>query len=195
MQIVLETARLLLRRFTEADVDNLFDLDSDPDVMRFLTGKPTPRDVIHNETLPGILHYYERFEGYGSWATIEKSSGDFLGWFALRPADGASPDDVELGYRLRTSAWGKGYATEGSRALIRKGFTELGVRRVWAQTMAVNARSRRVMEKTGLSYMRTFHQEFDDPLPGTEHGEVEYALTKADWERQQSAAGHERLPV
>jgi len=194
MQIFLETERLLLRRFTEADVNNLCDLDSDPDVMRLLTGKPTPRDVIQNETLPGILHYYERFEGYGSWAAIEKSSGDFLGWFAFRPPDGASPDDVELGYRLRTSAWGNGYATEGSRALIRKGFTELGVRRVWAQTMAVNIRSRRVMEKAGLSYVRTFHEEFDDPLPGTEHGEVEYALTKADWERRE-AAGRVRLSL
>jgi len=194
MQIFLETERLLLRRFTEADVNNLCDLDSDPDVMRFLTGKPTPRDVIHRETLPRILHYYERFEGYGSWAAIEKSSGDFLGWFAFRPPDGASPDDVELGYRLRTSAWGNGYATEGSRALIRKGFTDLGVRRVWAQTMAVNIRSRRVMEKAGLSYVRTFHEEFDDPLPGTEHGEVEYALTKADWERRE-AAGRVRLSL
>jgi len=194
MQIFLETARLLLRRFTEADVNNLCGLDSDPDVMRFLTGKPTPRDVIHNETLPKILSYYERFDGYGSWAAIEKSSGDFLGWFAFRPVDGASPDDVELGYRLRKAAWGKGYATEGSRALIHKGFTALGVRRVWARTMAVNAGSRRVMEKAGLSYVRAFHQEFDDPLPGTEHGEVEYALTKADWERQE-AAGRERLPL
>jgi RimJ/RimL family protein N-acetyltransferase len=58
MQVFLETERLVLRRFTEADVDNLFDLDSDPDVMCFLTGgKPTPRDVIRNETLPRILHY------------------------------------------------------------------------------------------------------------------------------------------
>jgi len=56
------------------------------------------------------------------------------------------------------------------------------MRRVWAQTMAVNSRSRRVMEKAGLAYVRTSHEEFDDPLPGTEHGEVEYALTKAEWE-------------
>ncbi|MGX1810916.1 GNAT family N-acetyltransferase [Nocardia sp. NPDC055321] len=65
--------------------------------------------------------------------------------------------------------------------MIRKGFTELGVERVWAQTMAVNIGSRRVMEKAGLTYVRTFHQHFDDPLPGTEHGEVEYELHRADW--------------
>jgi RimJ/RimL family protein N-acetyltransferase len=133
MQVFLETERLVLRRFTEADVDNLFDLDSDPEVMRFLTGgKPTPRDVIGNETLPRFLRYYERLEGFGFWAAIEKSTGEFLGWFEFRPQEGGGPGEVELGYRLKKSAWGRGYATEGSRALIRKGFTELGVQRAWS---------------------------------------------------------------
>jgi RimJ/RimL family protein N-acetyltransferase len=174
MQVFLETERLVLRRFTEADVDNLFDLDSDPDVMRFLTGgKPTPRDLILNETLPRILHYYERFAGFGFWAVIEKSTGAFLGWFEFRPREGSGPEEVELGYRLRKSAWGKGYATEGSRALIRKGFTELGVLRVVAQTMTGNIASRRVMEKAGLTLERTFYQKWPDPIEGTEQGEVE----------------------
>jgi RimJ/RimL family protein N-acetyltransferase len=188
MQIFLETERLVLCRFTEADVDNLFDLDSDPEVMRFLTGgKPTPREVIRNETLPRILHYYERFAGFGFWAAIEKSTGEFLGWFEFRPPEGGGPDEVELGFRLRRSAWGKGYATEGSRALIRKGFTELGVRRVVAQTMAVNTASRRVMEKAALTLVRTFHQEWQEPIEGAEQGEVEYALTKAAWEQLEAS--------
>jgi RimJ/RimL family protein N-acetyltransferase len=194
MQVFLETERLVLRRFTEADVDNLFDLDSNPEVMRFLTGgKPTPRDAILNETLPRVLHYYECFESFGFWAAIEKSTGEFLGWFEFRPQEGGGPGEVELGYRLKKSAWGRGYATEGSRALIRKGFTELGVQRVIAQTMAVNTASRRVMEQAGLAYVRTFHEDWPEPIEGAEHGEVEYALTKADWE-QQEAAGRERLP-
>ena len=194
MQEFLETERLVLRRFTEADVDNLFDLDSDPDVMRFLTGgRPTSRDVIRNETLPRFLHYYERFAGFGFWAVIEKSNGQFLGWFEFRPPEGSGPDNIELGYRLRKSAWGKGYATEGSRALIRKGFIELGVRRVVASTMTVNIASRRVMEKAGLTLERTFHQEWPDRIEGAEQGDVEYALRKVDWE-QQEATGGERLP-
>jgi RimJ/RimL family protein N-acetyltransferase len=193
MQVFLETERLVLRRFTEADVDNLFDLDGDPEVMRFLTGgKPTPREVIRNETLPRILHYYERFAGLGFWAAIEKSTGDFMGWFEFRTPEGGGPDEVELGYRLRESAWGKGYATEGARALIRKGFTELGVRRVVAQAMAVNTASRRVMEKVGLTHVRTFQEDWPDPIKGVEEGEVEYALCKADWE-QQEVTGRERL--
>ena len=194
MHIFLETERLVLRRFTEADVDDLFDLDGDPEVMRFVTGgKPTPREVIRDEILPRFLHYYERCDGLGFWAAIERSTEEFLGWFHLRPPEGGGPDEVELGYRLKRSAWGRGYATEGSRALIHKGFAELGVRRVVASAMAVNTASRRVMEKAGLTLERTFHQSWADPIEGAEHGEVEYALTKAEWERQ-VAQGRERPP-
>jgi RimJ/RimL family protein N-acetyltransferase len=187
MEVFLETARLALRRFTEAEVDNLYALDSDPAVMRFLNGgRPTPRDVIENEVLPRILQHYEQYDGFGTWAAIEKSSGTFLGWFGFRPHEEAHPGEVELGYRLRRSAWGKGYATEGSRALVRKGFTELGVQRVVAQTMAVNTASRRVMGKSGLTLVRTFHQEWPDVIEGGEHGDVEYALTRGDWEQREA---------
>src|SRR5207244_3243230 len=172
MQIFLETERLLLRQFTEDDVDNLVELDSDPDVMRFVNGgRPTPRDEIENEVLPSFLDYYERFAGYGFWAAVEKSTGRFVGWFHFRPVHGADGDEVELGYRLRRSAWGRGYATEGSRALIRKGFAELGVQRVVAFTMVVNGASRRVMEKAGLKFVRIFHQAWPDKIEGDEKGD------------------------
>ena len=194
MQIFLETERLVLRRFTPDDVDNLVELDGDPQVMHFITGgRATPREEIENDLLPWFLHYYEGGDRYGFWAAIEKSTGTFLGWFHFRPGDGRPSDEPELGYRLRRLAWGRGYATEGSRALIRKGFTELGMRRVVAYTMVVNTASRRVMEKSGLTLVRTFHQEWPDRIPGDEHGDVEYALTRADWERQEST-GHERKP-
>ena len=187
MDVFLETDRLVLRQFTAADLDNLVELDSDPDVMRYITGgRPTPREQVRDEVLPAFLAYYERFAGYGFWAAVEKATGQFIGWFHLRPPEGANPDEPELGYRLLRSAWGKGYATEGSRALIRKGFTELGIQRVFAETMAVNAASRRVMEKAGLKLVRSFHQPWPDQIDGAEHGDVEYALRKAEWERQQT---------
>src|SRR5215210_9173209 len=192
MRVFLETERLLLRRFTEADVGNLHDLDGDPEVMRFVNGgKPVSRDVIREETLPRFLRAYERFEGFGVWATFERSTGEFVGWFEFYPRKDTVREEVELGYRLRKSAWGKGYATEGSRALIRKGFTELGVQRVVAETMVVNAASRRVMEKAGLTLERTFYREWPDPIEGAEHGEVEYVLRKADWERREAEGGEQ----
>ncbi|MGH3739084.1 MAG: GNAT family N-acetyltransferase [Micromonosporaceae bacterium] len=178
---VLQTARLVLRRFTGDDVDLLVELDSDPEVMRFLgNGKPTPREAAER-TLQAVIEAYDRYPGYGCWAAYERATGSFVGWFALCPAEGKPVDVPELGYRLRRAVWGRGYATEGSRALVAKAFTELGARRVWAETMAVNTGSRRVMEKAGLRYLRTVHLEWDDPLPGTEHGEVEYAVDRADW--------------
>jgi RimJ/RimL family protein N-acetyltransferase len=185
VQVFLETPRLVLRRFTMADVDNLVSLDADPDVMRFITGGvPTAREEVENEVLPAFLDYYQRYEGYGFWAAIEKPTGEFLGWFHFRPREEGRPDEAELGYRLRKSAWGKGYATEGSRALISKGFAEFGVQRVVAEAMAVNLASRRVMEKAGLTLVRTFSQPWPYPIDGHELGDVEYALTRADWERQ-----------
>ena len=185
MQIFLATERLVLRQFTEDDVGNLVELDSDPSVMHFINGgRPTPRHEIESDILPAFLDYYERFAGYGFWAAIERSSGRFVGWFHFRPAKAAHPNEVELGYRLRRSAWGNGYATEGSRALIHKGFAELGVQRVVAFTMVVNVASRRVMEKAGLRFVRTFQQPWPDYIEGQEEGDVEYALLRSEWEEQ-----------
>jgi RimJ/RimL family protein N-acetyltransferase len=156
--------------------------------MHFVTGGiRTARDEIENEILPGFLGYYEQFEGYGFWAAIEKATGEFLGWFHFRPCEEAGPDEAELGYRLRKSAWGQGYATEGSRALISKGFTDFGVQRVVAETMVVHAASRRVMEKAGLTLVRTFHADWPYPIEGDELGDVEYALDRAEWERRRQA--------
>ncbi len=84
MQVFLETDLLVLRRFTIADADNLVNLDADPEVMRFVTGGiPTSREEIQNEVLPAFLGYYQRYEGYGFWAAIEKATGEFL--VAIQP--------------------------------------------------------------------------------------------------------------
>jgi RimJ/RimL family protein N-acetyltransferase len=185
MEVFLETQRLVLRRFSMADVDNLVSLDADPDVMRYVTGGiPTSREEIENEVLPAFLAYYDRYEGYGFWAVTGKATGDFLGWFHFRPRPDAAPGEVELGYRLRKSAWGKGYATEGSRALIRKGFTEFGVRRVTAEALAVNVASCRVMEKAGLRLVRVFRQPWPQPVGCDQHEVVEYALDKTSWQQE-----------
>ncbi|NUP52086.1 MAG: GNAT family N-acetyltransferase [Catenulispora sp.] len=188
MEPYLETERLTLHPFTAADADLLIELDSDPAVMRYLTGGvPTPPELIREKYLPNILAGYEKWDGkLGLMAAREKATGAFIGWFILRPRAEGPLDEVELGYRLRQAAWGAGYATEGSRALLHKAFTELGVRLVWAETMFVNRGSRNIMEKLGMTHVSTYFPELD-PIEGSEHGEVRYEITRDQWVSSQPA--------
>ena len=188
------TDRLTLRQFTAADAGDLLALDGDPRVMRFLDHQTKSLAQIQAEVLPGFLSHHDRHPGFGFWAAHTRADGEFIGWFGLRPVtptaaamvdwlDAPSGDTrvASLGYRLRASAWGRGYATEGARALVRRAFTELGASRIVATTMAVNTASRRVLEKTGLKYTRTVYLDWPEPLPGNEHGDVEYQLDRIDW--------------
>jgi RimJ/RimL family protein N-acetyltransferase len=189
MQILLKTERLILRRFAPADLDHLYALDNDPEVMRYINGgTPTPRVVIEREILPVFTRYDERRPGLGFWAAIRRTDGAWLGWFSFRPTEEASGQAI-LGYRLCRAAWGQGYATEGARALIARGFSEWGVRRVVATTYEHNLASRRVMEKLGMRLVRrlrytpeeiarsdTFHSESTEVWDGDD---VEYAIDRA----------------
>jgi RimJ/RimL family protein N-acetyltransferase len=172
----IETRRLVLRPMTMDDVDALVELDSDPEVMRYLTGgRPrSRREVI------AIV----RLRLGARWMAYETATGVFVGWFGLEPQ---GDDEYDVGYRLRRVMWRNGYATEGARALVDAAFEVLGARRITAQTMAVNVRSRLVMRHCGLRYARTFHRDWDEPIDGVEYGEVEYELLRADWERAQAS--------
>lgn len=190
-KIFLETERLILRQFTDSDADNLFELDSDREVIRFVNlgiikgGDPIDTDceTIRNKTLPRWLAYYQKYDGYGFWAAIEKSSNEFIGWFQFRPALDSpfnvtsglfNNNDIELGYRLRKVFWGKGYATEGAKALVLKGFSELGTQRVISSAIAANRASSRVMEKAGLKFWQKYiHPEIEPEV-------VVYALKKEE---------------
>jgi len=196
---LLETKRLVLRRFTPDDGAHLHALDNDPAVMRYINGgTATPWEVTRDQILPGFLRYDERFPGFGFFAAIEKTTGDFVGWFVFRPTGDDpqedDPQEVALGYRFHRAAWGKGYATEGAAALIARGFGEWGVERVIASTYEENAASRRVMEKSGMRHVRSFRYDaeeagesgtfYTDSLDVWEGEDVEYALTRAEWEKQ-----------
>lgn len=183
----LETERLALRRFTADDADLLIELDSDAAVMRYLTGgHPTAPEIVRDRHLPNIIAGYERWRGdLGLFAAHERDGGAFIGWFCLRPEPQGPLDEVELGYRLRQAAWGKGYGTEGSRALLSKAFAGLGVRTVWAETMAVNHGSRNIMEKLGMRLADSIPTPPDmEMVEGSEHGGVRYEITRARWEQQ-----------
>lgn len=188
MQVFLTTDRMVLRRITPEDAPLLLGLDSDPEVMRYLTGgRPSaPSEVDRN--IRTYQEWYRTSPDRGYWIAQDAGDGAFLGWFHLRHPRGGDPAEPELGYRLARAHWGRGLATEGSRALLGTAFADPSVRRVFARTMAVNTGSRRVMEKLGMRLVRTFALDAP-PIPGSEHGEVEYALTRADHERAGAGRG------
>jgi len=182
----LETGRMYFRQFQDADAQLLFDLDSDPEVMRFISkGKPTPFARIQKEFIPKFQDYYRRNPPQGFWAAHLRESGSFIGWFHLRP-DKISAEEMELGYRLKRNVWGRGLATEGSKALLEKAFNEWAYEKVCARTMAINLASRRVMEKAGLRFESDFHYEVDTVHGWVEEPErraVKYSMTRSEYLR------------
>lgn len=191
MSVLLETERLVLRAFAQSDLDDLARLDGDPQVMRYReAGKPHTREHTERETLPYLLAPRGRLDVW-AWAALLKPARRFVGLFALRPMDDEGDDgrnEASLGYRLMPDVWGAGLASEGAKALVDRGFGVFGFDRIYGEAMAVNLGSRRVMEKAGLRYVRTFHVAFEDPIPGTEEGEVEYALTREEWAAERSGS-------
>ena len=181
--ILLETARLRLRHFVPGDLERLVELDSDPEVTRYTSyGEPTPRERYEREILPRRLAYHESTPLVGYWAAETRGDGEFLGWFHLRP-DRFDPGEQELGYRLKRAAWGRGYATEGGRALLGHGFRPVGAEKISARTLARNAGSLKVMRKCGLVFEREFVWP-EDVLAGRpeeERAGVKYSITRVRW--------------
>jgi len=182
-QATLQTRRLTLVPLAEEHLDHEVELDSDPAVMRYL-GNGTARRRAEVER----FHRYrlaaaELVPGLGFWAGF--LSGQFVGWWILEPPQRADQGPIEgqaeLGYRLLRRYWRQGLASEGARELLRHGFEDLGLHRIFAETMTVNVASRATMASVGLRYVRTFHADWDEPIPGAEHGEVEYAITREEW--------------
>ncbi|GAB6903012.1 GNAT family N-acetyltransferase [Kineosporia succinea] len=176
-QATLRTHRLTLVPLAESHLDHELELDSDPQVMRYLfNGRPRPReDIVTSHQRR--LQVARSSSGLGFWAGF--TEGAFVGWWLLEPSP--REGDVEIGYRLLPRFWRRGLASEGSAELLRHAFEDLRVQRVFGETMAVNAGSRATMTKIGLRHVRTFHQTWDEPIAGHEHGEVEYAITREEW--------------
>lgn len=184
-QSTLTTARLEMVPLGREHGDFLYQLDSNPDVMKYIGyGKPLTAEesgIVLNHLLDTAMPG----SGLGTWAGF--AGGEFVGWWVLAPSqsDDTPPKLLQertiFGFRIAPNFWGKGFAKEGSRELLKHGFQDLGVKEVFGDTMAVNAGSRATMATCGLRHVRTFHNQYDNPPPGIEEGEVEYRITKDEW--------------
>ena len=147
-RILLETERLILRRYEKDDLDRLDRLNSDREVMRYI-GDGSLR--TREQTKAGIVRaqrIYEMFPGLGFWIAEQKPKRTFIGVFALIYIP--KTVEVEVGYRLHKFAWGHGLATEGAKALVQYGFETVGLNRIVGLTHDENDPSKRVLMKAGL---------------------------------------------
>jgi RimJ/RimL family protein N-acetyltransferase len=183
-QATLTTSRLSMVPLAPEHLEHAVELDSDPEVMRYLSQGPSSRETIERAHRRR-LEIARRAPGLGLW--VGSTDGEFVGWWLLRPREPVPVEgEVEMGYRLMRRSWRRGLAAEGARELIRHAFEDLGFSRVFAEAMAVNTASRATMASVGLRYVRSFHPERDGSRIGAEFGDVEYALTRDAWFHQRT---------
>jgi RimJ/RimL family protein N-acetyltransferase len=152
MKIVFQSPRLLFREFTVDDVQLLFDLNSNPNVIRYVH-EPPPTVENTTAALQNIILPQYKLYGHGRWAVHLEATNEFIGWCGLKYIKGL--DEIDLGYRFKEEYWGKGYASEAAQATIDYGFNTLQLKRIIAKALPGNIGSLRVMEKCGMRYIGT----------------------------------------
>ena len=151
MPIPLETERLVIRPYRDADATPLHDVFGSPEVMKWTPSAPSKDQAETAERLGRTMAFTARQPpGLGLWALELRATAEFLGQVGLFPVEGKGPE-VEVAYELAPRAWGRGYATEAARALVDYGFGEIGLLRIVALVVPDNARSRRVAEKCAMT--------------------------------------------
>ncbi|HEX8562985.1 MAG TPA: GNAT family N-acetyltransferase [Flavobacterium sp.] len=157
MHTSFETERLLCREMLVSDVNGMFELDSNPEVHRYLGNNPVKTLEESHEWIREIRQQYLD-NGIGRWAVILKENGEFIGWSGLKVERNVNGYDrfYDLGYRFIQRHWGKGYATETARAFVDFGFNELKLDVINAYTDFDNIASQKVLEKAGLKFINEF---------------------------------------
>jgi ribosomal-protein-alanine N-acetyltransferase len=152
MRIILETPRLLLREFNPADASLFYELNSDPEVVRYV-GEPVLKNsaealVIMEER---IFPQYEKYN-LGRWAVELKSTGGFLGWCGIKFIE--EKEEFDLGYRFSQKHWRKGYGTESAKAVLEFGHREIKIRKITGKALLGNTGSIRILEKIGMKFLK-----------------------------------------
>ena len=154
--VALRTERLLLRQWRDEDLEAWTAMNGDPEVNAFLPWPALPISEISARSLRRFKRDIEE-RGWGFWAVEIAATGEFVGMAGLDPVEeGHGLEGVEVGWRLARSAWGKGYATEAARAALKYGFETLGLHEILSTAAAGNVRSRAVMTRIGMDFVRDF---------------------------------------
>lgn len=175
MKIFIETERLVIREILPTDENGLFELDSNPNVHTYLGNKPAQNNEQIREVIKNIRQQYLD-NGIGRWAIIDKNTNDFIGWTGLKfvtETTNKQIDFYDLDYRLIEKYWGKGIATETTKATLEYAFNKLNLTEIYGMCDVGNIASKNVLEKTGLKFIETFD------LDGIEHNW--FKITKDEW--------------
>lgn len=167
--VTLETERLTLRMFRDEDLDSYAKICGDPEVMRYLGGKPLNRGEAWRQIAFFVGHWHLR--GYSHWAVEEKASGDVVGRIGFLNPEGWP--GFEIGWTLGRASWGKGYATEGARRALQYAFTELDREHVISLIHPDNQASIKVAERLG--------EKLEGRTELFDHEVLVYGINRADW--------------
>lgn len=180
MTTIIETERLILRTWKKEDAATYYQINQDPKVIEFLL--PTTMEQINDFIL--AKNTQQQQNGYSLWAIELKETGEMIGFIGLNYTDWPAhfTPAVEVGWRLASQHWGKGYAPEGAKAALDYGFNKMGLKEIVSFTVPTNVRSIRVMEKIGLK--RDLNGDFSHPKLPANHPlshTILYRLTKENY--------------
>ena len=170
-----ETPRLILREVLPSDVDGIFALDSDPEVVKYFPNQ-LMTDRAQAEKLIDYIRKQYQENGIGRWAIVEKESNNFVGWSGLKFVTDTVNNQshfYDVGYRLLRKFWGKGYATETAFASLEYGFNVMQLNEIFAGVHIENGASDRIITKIGMKRIGEFNF-YESP-------HYWYALSKEDW--------------
>ncbi|MEP6465625.1 MAG: GNAT family N-acetyltransferase [Parafilimonas sp.] len=150
MNIIFQSSRLYFREFNEKDIQLLFDLNSNPNVIKYVH-EPAPTLENINDILLNVIVPQYKLYGHGRWAVHLNSNNEFIGWCGLKYIK--EKDEIDLGYRFKENCWGQDYGYEAAKETIDFGFNNLTLKRIVATVLPENIASWRIMEKCGMKYI------------------------------------------
>lgn len=162
MKTSFETERLLFRELVPEDAAGMFALDSNPEVVRYVGGKPVESIDVSREIIAIIRKQYQE-NGIGRWAVLLRETGEFIGWAGLKLEKNVNgfEEFYDLGYRFREEFWGKGYGYEAAKAFVAFGFNEMKLPVIYASVEIGNDGSDKILRKCGFRFVNEFDDDGD----------------------------------